>query len=253
MLARWGGVEVRRVEHGAVAAWAADVAATSSASTTRKAVGVLRSVLELAVKDRRIAANPALAVSLPRLPTLEQRFLDASELEALAGAMAERRDELLTLVLGWTGIRFGEAAALKVESVDPLRRRLRIAEAVAEVRGRVIVDTPKTHAARTVTLPTFLAEWLAEHLEGKRRSAIVFADRDGGPLRATNWNRRTFVKVVQLQLGHRTATLTLDVYGHLYRDELDALSDALDGLKARAPADSWRIPSTVSKIGDGRR
>jgi integrase len=46
------------------------------------------------------------------------------------------------------------------------------------------------------------------------------------------------VKVVQQQLGHRTATMTLDLYTHLFPDELDALSSALDVLKAR----TRRIP-----------
>lgn len=45
------------------------------------------------------------------------------------------------------------------------------------------------------------------------------------------------VKIVQRQLGHASATLTLDRYAHLYPDELDALSSALGGLKARTPAD----------------
>jgi hypothetical protein len=40
------------------------------------------------------------------------------------------------------------------------------------------------------------------------------------------------VKIVQQQLGHASATLTLDRYAHLFPDELDALSSALDGLKA---------------------
>jgi integrase len=30
---------------------------------------------------------------------------------------------------------------------------------------------------------------------------------------------------VQHQLGHATASITLDVYGHLFPDELDALAD----------------------------
>ena len=50
------------------------------------------------------------------------------------------------------------------------------------------------------------------------------------------------VKVVQQQLGHRTATMTLDRYTHLFPDELDALSSALDGLRARTPADLLRTP-----------
>jgi hypothetical protein len=138
-----GRFELRRVEHGHVAAWAAEVATTSTPSTTRKALGALRSILDLAVRDRRIATNPALGVTLPRLPMSEQRFLTASELDALADAMPSERDAVLTLVLGWTGIRFGEGAAIRVESIDPLRRRIRIAEAIAEVRGRIVAGTPK--------------------------------------------------------------------------------------------------------------
>jgi Phage integrase family len=41
------------------------------------------------------------------------------------------------------------------------------------------------------------------------------------------------VKVVQRLLGHKTATLTLDRYGHLFPDDLDAVADAFDS--ARTP------------------
>lgn len=271
VLPRWAPMEVRRVEHGAVAAWTAEVASRTSASTTRKVVGVLRGVLELAVRDRRIPTNPAQGVSLPRLPIADQRFLLPDELDALADAMPTERDRVLTLLLGWTGLRFGEAAGLRVDVVDPLRRRLRVTTAVVEVRGRVIVGTPKNHAARTITLPGFLAPVLGEYLAVVGREGFVFPDQAGGPLRVTNWNRRTFtpaarsvglapptlrvhdlrhtaaslmiasgagVKVVQQQLGHRTATLTLDRYAHLFPSELDALSAALDGLRARRLGDS---------------
>jgi integrase len=157
VLPRWGTTEVRRLEHGTIAAWTAEVAGQTSASTTRKAVGVLRGVLELAVRDRRISTNPAIGVTLPRLPISDQRFLDPRELDALSSAMRTERDRVLTLLLGWTGLRFGEAAALRVDGVDTLRRRLRIAAAATEVRGRIVMGTPKTHAARSVALPGFLA------------------------------------------------------------------------------------------------
>jgi integrase len=154
----------------------------------------------------------------------------------------------------------------------------RIIEAIAEVRGRIVVGTPKTHAARSVTLPAFLAVRLGKYLP---RTGLAFPDMDGGPLRVTNWNRRTFtpaaedvglvppmlrvhdlrhtaarlmvasgagVKVVQHQLGHRTATMTLDRYTHLFPDELDALSSALDGLKALTPADSLRTADPVADL-----
>jgi integrase len=36
------------------------------------------------------------------------------------------------------------------------------------------------------------------------------------------------VKVVQQMLGHKSATVTLDQYGHLFGDDLDAIADRLD-------------------------
>jgi integrase len=36
------------------------------------------------------------------------------------------------------------------------------------------------------------------------------------------------VKVVQRLLGHKTAVLTLDRYGHLFPDDLGAVADAFD-------------------------
>ena len=38
------------------------------------------------------------------------------------------------------------------------------------------------------------------------------------------------VKTVQAQLGHKTATMTLDQYGHLFPDDLDDVADKMDDL-----------------------
>lgn len=38
------------------------------------------------------------------------------------------------------------------------------------------------------------------------------------------------VKVLQTLLGHKTATLTLDRYGHLYPDDLGRIADAFDAV-----------------------
>ena len=42
--------------------------------------------------------------------------------------------------------------------------------------------------------------------------------------------------MVQRLLGHKSATLTLDRYGHLFPDDLDAVADAFD----EAAADDLR-------------
>jgi integrase len=41
---------------------------------------------------------------------------------------------------------------------------------------------------------------------------------------------RSNVKTVQSQLGHKTATMTLDQYGHLFPDDLDDVATRMDDL-----------------------
>ena len=36
------------------------------------------------------------------------------------------------------------------------------------------------------------------------------------------------IKVIQRMLGHKTATLALDLYGHLFLDDLDLVADAMN-------------------------
>jgi len=71
VLPRWGNVELRKVTTSAVGAWVGQLTAIRSASTVRKALGVLRSILDLAVADRRLAINPATGVAQPGLPIRE--------------------------------------------------------------------------------------------------------------------------------------------------------------------------------------
>jgi integrase len=56
------------------------------------------------------------------------------------------------------------------------------------------------------------------------------------------------VKKLQNQLGHRSATLTLDLYGHLYPDELDAFTAALDAHRTDSLADSLRTVPSVGEV-----
>src|SRR3954452_21081799 len=85
------------------------------ASRCRKAATLFSGMMSAAMRDQRIARNPCVGVSLPRLPPQHQRFLTLAQLQALAdvaGAEAEYRP--MILVLGLCGLRFGECAALRV-------------------------------------------------------------------------------------------------------------------------------------------
>jgi integrase len=193
--------------------------------------------------------------------------------------MATERDRLLTLTLGWVGLRFGEAAGLRLVEVDLMRRRLTVSRSATEVRGAIEMGTPKNGKGRTVGMPAFLVEELSTYVATIPRDGLLFPDAHGGPLRGTNRKRRVFdpaarttgltppplrvhdlrhtsaslaisaaadVKKLQNQLGHSSATLTLDLYGHLYPDELDAFTEALDKLRVRPATD---FPRTASEPG----
>jgi integrase len=259
---RWGHVALRDVEHEDIARWIADLTAEGlSASRVRAAHVALSQMLKLAVRSGRLAHNPAEYVPLPRVAKTRKRYLTHGEVDTLADAAADYR--AVVLFLAYTGVRYGEMAALRVSGIDFPRRRATIDEAVAEVAGRVVYSTPKTHQSRSVPLPRFLIQELTDLVAGRRPDDHVFTRSDGSVLRLSWFRRAVFipavtatgldgltphglrhtaaslaiasgadVKVVQTMLGHASATMTLDLYGHLYADRLDDVADKMDAARA---------------------
>ncbi len=86
--------------------------------------------------------------------------------------------------------------------LDPTRRYIRLA-GIGE-----IVDTIVDRSISTVPL---------ERLWTWRRRSRTSAAAAGDPGPGAN------IKVVQTMLGHASATLTWDRYGHLYPDDLDVV------------------------------
>ena len=140
---RWSRTAIGKVEHGAVQAWVAELAASGgiSAGHVRKIAGVLASVLGLAMRDRRLASNPATGLSLPRIRERPRRYLRAEEVERLADS-AGPLGRVIVLTVAYCGLGWSELAALRVERIDLLRRRLTVAEAMTEIDGGRIVWLP---------------------------------------------------------------------------------------------------------------
>jgi integrase len=228
-----------------------------SPGTVRQSRQVLSLILGQAVNDGMLVRNPCEKVKPPTVRPRRQLFLAADHLEALAAECGDYGS--LVWFLGWSGLRLGEAVALRVGRVDPERRRVRVEESATEVNGRLVFGTPKTHEARTVVVPRFVMDRLESLLDGKGSDELVFTSPRGGPLRANNFRRRVFtpaaerigvpdlvihdlrdtaaslaisagasIKAVQRMLGHASAAMTLDTYGSLFEDDLDALADRLE-------------------------
>ncbi len=54
--------------------------------------------------------------------------------------------------------------------------------------------------------------------------------------------RGASVKAVQAQLGHATASIVLDTYGHLFPSEMEALADRLEQARTAALGNRERTP-----------
>lgn len=260
ILPRFGKTPLVDVTRERLRTWVADMATTSSAATVQKNVGVLSQILDQAVEDSRIVSNPAAGLDLPRIDHEERRYLSFEQVDLLA--KAADTNALLVYVLAYTGIRFGEAAALTVADVNLERSRLRIHRSATVVDSKIVVSSTKSNKGRDVPLPQFLAEMLAKHTESMSPEQLVFPDSRGGYLRANNVRRRWWndavkasgvpegltphelrhtaaslaitaganIKTLQRMLGHASAALTLDRYGHLFDDDLGMVAERLNDL-----------------------
>ncbi|MEV6221834.1 tyrosine-type recombinase/integrase [Nocardia fluminea] len=277
VLPRWGHVPLIDIEYEDIQAWVTGLSVSGgvrfegkglSASRVIQAFQVLDQVLRFAIKSKRLAVNPAAEIEKPSKSAAEKQFL--THRQVLELAMASGRFRTLVFFLSYTGLRFGEACALRVSALDIERRRIAVSRSATAVTGLGIVETDtKNHATRAVPFPDFLSKPLADAIEGKLPTDYVFPSKDGEvlPLGEFRWvldaasaavkisgvvphslrhtaaslaiSAGANIKVVQRMLGHKTATLTLDLYGHLFDEDLDPVAAALD-VKARAVADELR-------------
>ncbi len=264
VLPRWGDVPLKRIDYQSYSTWLGTLSVDGSqrgtalsASRITQAHQLVGAVLKYAQRTGRIAKNVALEIKrdedLPEQTESERRYLSHSELLQLA--RATDRFETLTLVLGYCGLRFGEAAALRRKHVGD--RQLTVRASATAVTGKGIVETTtKTKRDRHVPIPEPVWERLKDELPADP-NALVFPSRKGGflPLGEYRWAfdkacdvvgieglvphglRHTTaslaisaganVKVVQRLLGHATAAMTLDRYGHLMSDDLSGVAAAL--------------------------
>ncbi|MGO9152204.1 tyrosine-type recombinase/integrase [Mycobacterium sp.] len=252
----WGTTRVADVDLAAVERWIAAMGKTSGATTVIRAYGVLAGILDDAVKSRRLAANPSRGVeNLPHKTGKRRVYLTVDDVAALAGESGQHR--ALVLTLAYTGIRWGEAVALRVSDVQFLRRRLSVHDNAVQLGVDHAVGQTKSRKERSVPVPRFVLDELAVQCEGRSRDDLVFGDgaylprpkSEGGWFAGAVKRAKvqaitphdlrhscasiavsSGVNVLALSrmLGHTSAKVTLDTYADLFDTDLDAVAEALD-------------------------
>lgn len=190
LLPKWGEWAVGSVTKQAAEQWVEELRkANAGDETIRKCHQLLVSVMHRAVEQNLINRNPVRGVRLPRAMRNKHPYLTYDEVAELAQSI-DPRYQLFVVFLSLTGLRFGEAAALRVESIDLGARLISIEETVTEVKGVIEFGPPKDHERRTVAYPAILDEELRAIVSGRPAGALVFTSPKGHPLRHVTWGRR---------------------------------------------------------------
>lgn len=182
-----GDRQLSSVRRSDVQGWVAGLAQQVAPSTVQGTYSRVRTIFAAAVDDRLIAESPCRNITLPEIVERKIVPLTTAQVKTLAEASPEDLRALVPLGAG-TGLRSGEILGLAVESIDFLRREVKVTQQLVYIPGEgVFLGPPKTKAAmRTVPVPTFALAAVAEHLRRypTREIVLPWGDPDGEPVTA---------------------------------------------------------------------
>ena len=289
IIPKWGATTIGNLNKEEIRAWAAELSSTDLApKTMRHIVGVLTRILGTATEAGVIPSNPATRLRLPSAPpSTEKHFLTPEDVERLAETIAHpafrtagngaqpsgrifRPDlSIWVRLAAYCGLRAGEVAALRRGGIDLDRDRLLVTQSLTDVGGHLSFGGTKTGRNRTVPIPHSLIPDLISHLDtevGHLPDALLFTDRNGGPIRHGTLYSRHFKpaalraglprdlrfhdlrhsfaalliaegahpRAIMERMGHSSITVTLNTYGHLFPALEATLTTNLDRTIAAA-------------------
>ena len=236
-------------------------------STIKKQMRIVTAPLKQAAALHQIPANPAVGIRLPVRSNVQkaERTAEAysqEEQDALCKELftRRRRGYAAILLMMETGLRVGEALALRWKDVQIARKRLTVRATVVRLANKkqsFVQDCAKSEASnRTIPLtPNAVRllntlwelrtnEWVFTNTDGERLSYEALrwqtrcACRDAGvEYRGEHVFRHTFatncyykgvdIKILSRLLGHADVNITYNIYIHLYGDGFDEMYAAL--------------------------
>lgn len=255
----FGKLPISSVTSPLVERFLIDLAVSRSVRTAARVRTTLRGLFRYAVRTRRLQVSPAELVPLPHPDSRTGKVVEVDPLpfpvllevvdeqRKVAGRYAE-----ITLVLALTGVRFGELRGLRVRDVVSVPYPgIVVKRSVPQsgLTGAVIERaTTKSGRSRMVPLSDLVRPVVERWAEGREPNDLLFPAPEGGYLSAQNWRRAVHwnrtglgrrphdlrhtaaslwiaagvdIKTVSAWLGHSTAKLTLDTYGHLMGTDAD--------------------------------
>jgi len=236
-------------------------------TTIKKQMRIVTAPLKQAAALHLIPANPAVGIVLPSRCNVrkESKAVEAYTPEEQAALMAilqthgRKAYDVIALILE-TGLRAGEALALRWKDVHIEQKRLYVRSTVVRLANKkqsFVQDSAKSESSRRTIPLTPKALEILKRLFDVRKSEWAFDDGSGEHLsyEALRWGtrkaceaagveyrgehvfRHTFatncyhkgidVKILSKLLGHADVNITYNIYVHLYGDGFEELYSAL--------------------------
>ena len=283
VLSVFGDMKLQEINRGKLKDFfAAKILEGYARSSVSHMKAVISNILNNAVDNEIIPTNVSLGIKLPQKKKNGDEeegdgavdTLTAEETNLFLETVSEHfpKDYPLCLLLLRTGMRIGEALALRWGDVDFNRRFIHVQRGLSRKK----IETPKGGKSRRVDMSQQLAETLAAYrIECKRKGfalglgdarEYVFTNERGGFIAPSNWRKRVFWRALEKaglrririhdlrhtyatlriskgdsitdvsnQLGHYSVKLTLDVYNHWLPGGKKDQVDGLDSLGTRKP------------------
>jgi integrase len=283
----FGHLPINAVRRSHIETWIKKMNADGLApSTIKTRYNNVRTTFRAAKSDKVIGADPTEGITLPRQRRAEAAMkIPTPEEVGKLMAAADVSFKPFVALCAFAGLRQGEAAAVKLDDIDFLRRKLTLSRQVQRVAGaapgaRREFRPPKYGSERVIFLPEGLVTMLSEHVRtvGVRPEGWLFV---GPPLKTTVqrwWHKalkdpglsgirmhdlRHFyasgliangcdVVTVQRAMGHANATTTLATYSHLWptaEERISKASEALMKSSSEILADSVRTRPKFPLVG----
>ena len=222
-------------------------------ATLRKILITLGSILTHAVRMRYIDFNPAREVEKPKGKGLkneqgEMVILKPEEIRVLLDNTTTQKERVFFMTAVLTGARQGELLGLQWGDLDSLNSQILIRRTYNH--GKFMEPKSETSKRKIDVGPDLIFELKKWRLACPKGDLdLMFPSGDGTPWAAQNVVRRSFLpalrraklpiikfhslrhgyasllieqgenpKYIQNQMGHHSINVTMDIYGHLFRN-----------------------------------
>jgi integrase len=184
IIPRLGNILAQRLIAADVQKWRTELLRDTSPRTSQLALQRLKQVLEWAVSVDLLSRNPASKVKPPNWTPKERTVWTAEEARRFLPASDSDTHRTLWVLALATGLRRGELLGLRWQDVDLDAERLTVRQALVMLKGKAIIQDPKSKTAlRSMRLTPDAVAALKAH-------KVRQAERE---LAATRWQKSGLV------------------------------------------------------------